>query len=130
MMKIGEISNNVGLPTKTVRYYADVGLVKPMGRNASGYRTYDDKALRKLIFVRRSRAMGFSIEECRKLLGLYEDQSRASSEVREIAKHHLIEIEVKLDELKKLQKELSMLVKTCSGDNRPDCPILDALERG
>ncbi len=129
-MNIGEISKKADLPTKTVRYYADVGLVKPTGRTDAGYRTYDEKALRKLIFVRRSRAMGFSVEECRKLLGLYEDQGRASSEVREIAKQHLVEINEKLSELKKLQKELSMLVHSCKGDNRPDCPIIDALGRG
>lgn len=129
-MNIGSIAKRSGLPTKTVRYYADVELVKPIGRTNAGYRTYDDKALRKLIFVRRSRAMGFSIEECRKLLGLFEDQSRASSEVRDIAKRHLLEIDAKLNELKKLQQELSLLVNSCKGDNRPDCPILDALERG
>ena len=129
-MNIGEISKRSELPTKTVRYYADVGLVKPTGRTSSGYRTYDDKALRKLIFVRRSRAMGFSIENCRKLLDLFEDQTRASSEVRDIAKQHLVEINDKLAELKTLQKELSMLVNSCNGDGRPDCPILDALNRG
>lgn len=129
-MNIGEIAKRTELPVKTVRYYADVGLVKPTGRTDAGYRTYDDKSLRKLIFVRRSRAMGFSIGECRKLLGLFEDQSRASSEVRKIAKQHLVEIDIKLDELKKLQKELAMLVNSCNGDDRPDCPILDALGRG
>ena len=129
-MNIGEISKKADLPTKTVRYYADVGLVKPVGRTDAGYRTYDEKALRKLVFVRRSRAMGFSVQECRKLLGLYEDQGRASSEVRDIAKQHLLEIDAKLYDLRKLQKELSMLVHSCNGDNRPDCPILDALGRG
>lgn len=129
-MNIGEIAKRAGLPSKTVRYYADIGLVKPAGRTDAGYRTYDDKILRKLIFVRRARAMGFSVEECRKLLSLFEDQSRASSEVRKIAKQHLAEIDVKLDELMKLQKELSLLVSSCSGDERPDCPILDALDRG
>ena len=129
-MNIGEIAKRSDLSVKTVRYYADIELVKSSGRTDAGYRTYDDKALRKLIFVRRSRAMGFSVDECRKLLGLYEDQSRASSEVRSIAKLHLLEIDAKLDELKKLQKELSMLVSSCHGDDRPDCPILDALERG
>jgi len=129
-MNIGEISKRADLPVKTVRYYADVGLVKPSGRTEAGYRTYDDKTLRKLIFVRRSRAMGFSVEKCRKLLGLFEDQSRASSEVRTIAKQHLLEVDAKLAELKKLQKELSLLVSSCNGDDRPDCPILDALERG
>ena len=129
-MNIGEISKRADLPVKTVRYYADVGLVKPSGRTEAGYRTYDNKTLRKLIFVRRSRAMGFSVEKCRKLLGLFEDQSRASSEVRKIAKQHLLEVDAKLSELKKLQKELSLLVSSCNGDDRPDCPILDALERG
>jgi len=129
-MNIGEISKKSELPVKTVRYYAGIGLVKSSGRTDAGYRTYDSKALCKLIFVRRSRAMGFSVEECRKLLGLYEDQSRASSEVRAIAKQHLAQIDAKLDDLVKLQKELSLLVNSCSGDNRPDCPILDALERG
>jgi MerR family transcriptional regulator, copper efflux regulator len=129
-MNIGEISKRAALPTKTVRYYADVGLVKPTGRTDAGYRTYDEKTLRKLIFVRRSRAMGFSVEKCRKLLDLFEDQGRASAEVRDIAQQHLVEIDAKLEELKKLQKELSMLVGSCSGDDRPDCPILDALERG
>lgn len=129
-MNIGEIAKRADLPVKTVRYYADVALVNPSGRTEAGYRVYDDKTLRKLIFVRRSRAMGFSVEECRKLLSLYEDQSRASSEVRSIAKQHLAEIDAKLDELLKLQKELSLLVDNCHGDDRPDCPILDALERG
>jgi len=129
-MNIGTIAKRADLPVKTVRYYADVDLVKPTGRTEAGYRTYDDKTLRKLIFVRRSRAMGFSIEKCRKLLGLFEDQSRASSEVRSIAKQHLVEIDAKLDEMKKLQKELSLLVHSCNGDDRPDCPILDALGRG
>ena len=129
-MNIGEISKRADLPVKTVRYYADVGLVKPSGRTEAGYRTYDNKTLRKLIFVRRSRAMGFSVEKCRKLLGLFEDQSRASSEVRKVAKQHLLEVDAKLSELKKLQKELSLLVSSCNGDDRPDCPILDALERG
>ncbi len=129
-MNIGEISKRAELPTKTVRYYADVGLVKPTGRTVSGYRTYDDKALRKLIFVRRSRAMGFSIDDCRKLLDLFENQTRASSEVREIAKQRLTEVNDKLAELQTLKKELSMLVHSCNGDDRPDCPILEALDRG
>ncbi len=129
-MNIGDISKRAELPTKTVRYYADVGLVKPTGRTDSGYRTYDEKALRKLIFVRRSRAMGFSIEDCRKLLDLFENQTRASSEVRHIAKQRLAEISDKLAELKTLEKELTLLVSSCNGDDRPDCPILDALNRG
>ncbi|PCH93543.1 MAG: Cu(I)-responsive transcriptional regulator [Rhodobacteraceae bacterium] len=128
-MNIGDIAKRADLPTKTVRYYADQGLVNPAGRNAAGYRIYDAKALRKLIFVRRARAMGFSIKECKKLLGLYEDQSRASADVRKIAAERLAEVTVKLEELSKLKEELTLLVNNCHGDNRPDCPILESLEK-
>jgi len=81
-MNISAASKAAGLPVKTVRYYADIGLVDAPSRSDAGYRSYDDAAVRKLIFARRSREFGFSIEECRELLGLYQDQDRTSSEVK------------------------------------------------
>ena len=84
-MNISAASKAAGLPVKTVRYYADIGLVEAPSRSEAGYRTYDDVAVRKLVFVRRSRAFGFSIEGCRELLSLYQDQDRTSSEVKRIA---------------------------------------------
>ena len=84
-MNISAASKASGLTVKTVRYYADIGLVEAPSRSEAGYRTYDDVAVRKLVFVRRSRAFGFSIEKCRELLDLYQDQDRTSSEVKRIA---------------------------------------------
>jgi MerR family copper efflux transcriptional regulator len=125
-MNIGDVSTRSGLPTKTIRYYEDIGFIKPK-RGANGYRTFGDKDLHKLAFLGRARALGFSIENCRALLALYEDQSRASSDVKRIAKQHLKQIEAKIADLKSMQDTLSHLVKECAGDQRPDCPILEDL---
>jgi Cu(I)-responsive transcriptional regulator len=126
-MRISEAANTVGLPTKTVRYYADIGLVTPISRSEAGYRQYDDASLRKLSFVKRARSFGFTVKECRDLLGLYEDTERSSADVRAIAKEWLTDIEAKQRELQLLHDELSLLVRACKGDNRPDCPILKGL---
>ena len=126
-MNISAASKAAGLPVKTVRYYADIGLVEAPSRSGAGYRTYDDVTVRKLVFVRRSRAFGFSIEGCRELLSLYQDQDRTSSEVKRIALKRLEEIENKQRELQSLHDELAHLVKSCRGDNMPNCPIIDYL---
>jgi len=126
-MKISDAAKSVGLPTKTVRYYDDIGLVTPVSRNEVGYRQYDEATLRKLAFVKRARNFGFSVEGCRELLGLYEDTERSSADVRAIAKDRLEDIEAKQCELQLLHDELSLLVRACRGDNRPDCPILKQL---
>jgi Cu(I)-responsive transcriptional regulator len=127
MMNISKVSQAAGLPVKTVRYYADIGLVAAAQRSDSGYRLYDQTGLRKLIFVRRARSFGFSIKACRELLGLYQDTDRSSADVKRIAEARLAEIEQKQRELHSLQNELSHLVHACKGDHRPDCPILDYL---
>ena len=126
-MNISKAAQAAGLPVKTVRYYADIGLVEPAARTAAGYRDYDEASLRKLSFVGRSRAFGFSIAQCRELLGLYQDSDRCSSEVKQIASERLEEIRAKQRELQKLQDELEHLVSACCGDDRPDCPIIDYL---
>jgi Cu(I)-responsive transcriptional regulator len=126
-MNISAASKAAGLPVKTVRYYADIGLVDAPSRSDAEYRTYDDVAVAKLVFVRRSRAFGFGIEACRELLSLYQDQDRTSSEVKRIASKRLVEIEEKQRELQSLHNELAHLVTSCRGDHMPDCPILDYL---
>ena len=92
MLNIGEAARAVDLPTKTVRYYADVGLVRPSGRSESGYRLYSDVELRKLVFVRKARSFGFSVDECRELLRLYEDRDRSSRDVKELAMERIRQI--------------------------------------
>ena len=126
-MNIGKAAGITGLPTKTVRYYADIGLVLPSARTHAGYRNYDNSAINKLVFVKRARSFDFSIEDCRELLGLYEAKSRSSSDVRKIAIRHLEELKRKEEDLKKIRLELDHLVNTCAGDDRPDCPIIDYL---
>ena len=128
--RIGEAAQRAGLPPKTVRYYADIGLVEPGGRLDSGYRVYGAEEVAKLGFVRRARAFGFSVGECRELLGLYGDRGRASAEVKRIALERLAQIEERLRELEGLRDELRHLADACAGDQRPDCSILGAFADG
>ncbi len=125
-MNVGQAAKFSGLPVKTVRYYSDIGLVAPEGRSANGYRTYGESEVSKLTFIRRARAFDFSIEDCRELLGLYQDQERTSRDVKKIALKRLAQIDQKLEELKMLRNELARVADECHGDNRPDCPILDS----
>jgi Cu(I)-responsive transcriptional regulator len=123
---VSEAAAASGLPPKTVRYYDEIGLVRP-ARSANGYRAYGAAELRKLVFVARARDLGFSIEDCRALLGLYEDRGRASADVKRLAGEHLGAIDRKIAELQAMRATLSDLVDRCCGDDRPDCPILRGL---
>lgn len=125
-MNIGDVSARSGLPVKTIRYYEEIGLVKPM-RGKNGYRAFAKRDLHMLAFLGRARALGFTIEDCRTLLALYEDQSRASADVKRIANEHLAQIESKIVDLKAMRDTLSHLIEECAGDHRPDCPILENL---
>ena len=126
-MTIGEASKQSGLPPKTIRYYEDRGLIAPPARAENGYRDYNDTDVHKLRFVRHSRGLGFSVDECSQLLSLYEDKGRQSADVKVIAQKHLTEIDEKIRELQELRSTLHHLVNTCQGDGRPDCPILEGL---
>ncbi len=125
-MNIGDAAAQSGLPAKTIRYYEDIGLVSP-ARSNNGYRDFSDTDLHKLAFVQRARSLGFSIEECRALLSLYDQHDRASADVKALAKAHLEQISEKIKALQAMQKTLGDLVHKCHGDDRPDCPILDGL---
>ena len=128
-MNIKDAGLRVGLPAKTIRYYEDIGLVTP-DRAENGYRDFSDAHLHKLTFLAQARGLGFSIEDCRGLLALWEDQDRASADVRAIAMGHLGEIERKIAGLEEMRNTLSDLVQSCAGDARPDCPIIERLQRG
>lgn len=128
-MNIKDASERVGLPAKTIRYYEDIGLVTP-DRAANGYRDFSAAHLHKLAFLARARGLGFSIEDCRNLLALWENQTRASADVRAIAMDHLAEIEAKIAGLQDMRATLSDLVNACAGDARPDCPIINRLGQG
>ena len=123
-MNVGTAARRSGLPAKTIRYYEDIGLIRP-ARTQNGYRDYPGDDIHRLTFLRRARGLGFSIENCRQLMALYRDKGRASHDVREIAKSHVVAIEEKVRELESMRATLQKLIHACHGDERPDCPILD-----
>lgn len=128
-MNIGDVSSRSGLPAKTIRYYEDIGLIRP-ARSANGYRSFRESDLHRLAFLGRARALGFTIEECRALLALYQDDGRESAQVKQIAESHLARIDEKIAQLQSMRATLAHLVSCCAGDDRPDCPILDDLSAG
>lgn len=125
-MNINRASQLVDLPVKTIRYYEEIALVVP-ARAANQYRVYSDADIHKLRFISKARALGFSIEDCRALLSLYENKFRESRDVRMLANRHLADIDKKITELEAMRDSLSELIHACKGDTRPDCPILRGL---
>ena len=128
-MNISEVAQRTDLPPKTIRYYEDIGLIRPE-RRENGYRVFSEADLHKLAFLGRARALGFSIEDCHTLLALYEDETRASGDVKRVAREHLERIEDKIAQLQSMRDTLTHLVRECAGDARPDCPILKDLAKG
>lgn len=128
-MNIGEAAERSQLPAKTIRYYEDIGLVTPL-RSLNGYRAFRPSDIHKLAFLGRARALGFSIDDCRTLLSLYEDHGRESAEVKRLALNQVAEIESKIANLRTMRDTLSQLIECCVGDARPDCPILADLAGG
>jgi Cu(I)-responsive transcriptional regulator len=125
-MNIGDVAERSGLPAKTIRYYEDIGLIRPK-RGGNGYRAFGKADVHKLAFLGRARSLGFSIEACRALMTLYDDEDRASSEVKQVAETHLEQIDRKIAELQGMRATLAQLIRRCHGNDRPDCPILDDL---
>ena len=125
---IGELSRLSGVNIETIRYYERIKMLPPPPRTASGRRIYGSTDLRTLTFIRRSRELGFSLDEIRALLRLGGPEKASCREVREIAAHHLGDIRAKLGDLRKLERLLAKTVARCSGSTAPDCPVLDILD--
>ncbi|HEY3539738.1 MAG TPA: Cu(I)-responsive transcriptional regulator [Trinickia sp.] len=126
-MNIGEAARASGVSAKMIRYYEQVGLLAPRGRTESGYRLYGPAEVHTLRFIRQARRLGFLVEDIRKLVALWHDRSRASSEVKAIALEHVGELDRRIAELKEMRDVLAHLARHCHGDARPDCPILEEL---
>jgi MerR family copper efflux transcriptional regulator len=129
-MNIGQAAKNSGLSAKMIRYYESTGLLQPAHRSDSGYRLYGPQDLHTLAFIKRSRDLGFSLEEVARLLTLWQDRQRASADVKALARQHIVELNRKIEELAGLRDTLQELVEHCHGDDRPDCPILKDLASG
>lgn len=127
-MNIGEASSKSGISAKMIRYYEQIGLLTRPSRSQAGYRIYGAVELRTLGFIRRARDLGFSVNDTRELLALWQDRSRSSAEVKQIARAHIAALKAKADALQEMAQALRHLTDHCYGDQRPECPILDALD--
>ena len=126
-MNIGEAAEASGVSAKMIRYYEQNGLIPPAARTASGYRVYSEQDVHMLRFIRRARDLGFSVEAIGDLLDLWRDQSRQSADVKRLALAHVAHLRQKIGELEAMAGTLEDLAANCSGDHRPDCPILNDL---
>ena len=126
-MNIGQASRRSGLSAKMLRYYESIGLLAPASRGENGYRRYSEEDIHRLAFIKRSRDLGFSLEEVGRLLALWHDRQRASADVKALAASHVTALEQRIRELSELRDTLQRLVDSCHGDERPDCPILSSL---
>ena len=128
-VSIGEAARLSGVSARMVRHYEGLGLLPPVARTDSGYRQYGDADIHTLRFIKRSRDLGFSMEEIAELVGLWHNRRRASASVKRIAQRHLGELEQRIADMQSMRSTLAHLVHCCHGDARPDCPILDDLAK-
>lgn len=130
-LSIGFVARRAGATVPTVRYYEEIGLLPPAQRSDAGQRHYDEAAVRRLVFIRRCRDFGFSIDQVRELVALTDEPQRPCVEVRDIAQAHLTAVRVKLAELKALESNLAAFVcsceAACAGGPAVDCTILEDL---
>ena len=129
-VNIGTAADLTGISAKMVRHYESLGLLPRVTRTDSGYRQYSSQDLHTLAFIKRSRDLGFSLEEVGRLLQLWQDRQRASADVKALARDHIEALNRKIAELAGLRDTLQELVDHCQGDHRPDCPILKDLASG
>lgn len=127
-MKIGELAKRAGVGIDTVRYYEREGLLPKAVRLASGYRSYDEDELRRLRFVRRAKALGFTLPEIRELLALSDHRQDDMAGMKAAASEKLADVEARLAELNRIREGLEALVASCPGHGAlAQCPILNAL---
>ena len=130
MHNIGQTAKASGVSAKMIRHYESIGLLKAALRTDAGYRVYNERDVQVLQFIHRSRELGFSLEQIKTLLALWQDKQRASKDVRAMAKQHIAELDKKIADMQAMRRTLETLATKCHGDDRPDCPILDDLSLG
>jgi len=127
-VKIGEAARTSGISERMIRHYEKIGLVAAVPRRDSGYRDYSPLDVHTLRFIARARDLGFSVDEIRQLVALWNDHGRASSDVKSLALARAAELRAKESQLREMRSALEHLAASCHGDGRPDCPILGGLE--
>lgn len=127
MITIGDAAERSGVNAKRIRHYESIGLLSPAQRSEAGYRLYDARQVEELSFIRRARDLGFSMDQITDLLALWRDRERSSADVKRLAMDHVAELEARVEQLQAMAGALKHLARTCHGDNRPDCPIIEGL---
>ncbi|MEC4673866.1 MAG: helix-turn-helix domain-containing protein [Nitrospirota bacterium] len=127
MVTIGVLSKQTSCHIETIRYYERIGILSKPPRTEGGHRLYEREQIKRLMFVRRSRELGFSLEEIRTLLRLVDSKRHTCQEVKIVTDRHLEDVRKKISDLRKLQKTLSNISSQCDGGLVPDCPIIDVL---
>ena len=123
----GEMAARAGCNIETVRYYEQVGMLPPPPRSEGGHRIYGLVFLKRLLFIRRMRALGFTLDEIRGLLRLVDGGNYTCAQVEALARAHIAEIRRKIADLRRLETTLRAMVSRCTGDEIPECPVIDAL---
>ncbi len=126
-MNIGETARASGVSARMIRHYERIGLIRESHRTASGYRQYHDRDVHLLRFIHRARDLGFSLDQIRQLLSLWDDPERASADVKRLSEAHIAELDARIAALSEMRATLIALAQACHGDHRPDCPILQGL---
>ncbi len=129
-MNIGQAARRAGINAKRVRHYEEIGLIPRAARTGGNYRAYAEADVNTLHFIQSARSLGFSIEDIRALVGLWRDRRRPSREVKRLVERHAAQLRTRIAELETMLGSLEHLARHCHGDERPDCPILEGLERG
>lgn len=129
-LTIGQAARASGVSAKMVRHYEALGLMPRAVRSGSNYRTYGERQVHELRFIRRARELGFSTGQIEALLGLWRNRQRSAAKVKALALAHAAELEAKMRELASMVAALKHLAGHCHGGERPDCPILEDLARG
>lgn len=126
-MNIGQAAKVSGVSAKMIRYYESIALIPAGRRSDAGYRIYGDNDVHTLRFIKRARTLGFSLEQIRELVSLWQDPQRASADVKRIAEGHVQDLEQRIREMTEMRDTLARLAHSCCGDHRPECPILEGL---
>ena len=127
LLDIGRASKASGVSVKMIRHYEEIGLLGKVARTYANYRVYSDTSVHTLRFIKRARALGFSVNDIRELLSLWQNKSRPSASVKKVAAGHMDELKRKIGEMQSMLTTLQHLTHNCHGDQRPDCPILNDL---
>ncbi len=127
-MFITEISKKLRITTRAIRHYEEIGIIRSK-RLENNYRYFDEVNVDKLKFLVRARKLGFSLEECKELIKLFQNDKRKSESVQKIAKNKVYNLAKQIQELKDLKKSLEWLILKCPGNAKPDCPIINELAR-